>query len=426
MSLTLILILSLLLIVAIVGKRISQLPNNIWLLFLAQPLAMCSTSIVVLAGGLIGAKMAPKPELATLPLALMILGTAVAVIPASLLMKHIGRRRGTIFGLMLAVIGALTVCFAAIKDIFELLLVGTFLLGMNMAFVAQMRFAAIESLADVSLMPKAIAVLMASGLFAAMLGPEVAVTAVDWIDSPYGFAGSFFALAILLMLAILIISRLEPTTIIDHHTDKSARKLSSIVKQPLFIIAISSSTIAYAVMSYVMTASPLSMHELHSYDLQSIKWVVQGHILGMYLPSLIAAMLLKKLGIKRLMIMGCSLYVLVVLVALTGHSVMHYWWAMVLLGIGWNFLFMSGTLLLPEVYQANERFKVQAINDFGIFFIQAIASLSAGVILFSQGWRTLISITIPVILIMFIITIWYYRLTVKDSNRLQNGKIYEE
>jgi len=425
MPLTLIITLSLLLIATSIGMRVSNLPKNIWLLFLAQPLAMCAAPMVVLAGGLLGAKMAPTAELATLPLTLMILGSAFGVAPASYLMKQIGRKRGTMIGFSVAVAGALLATVSAIKDIFWLLIMGAIFLGFSMAFVAQLRFAALESLSDHKLNPKAISVLMTSGLFAAMLGPEVAVSAAHWIESPYGFAGSFLALAVLFIVAIVIISRLDPIKPPKQSSDANARDLKTIIKQPLFKIALSSSAIAYAVMSYVMTASPLSMHEFHGIDLQSVKWVVQSHILAMYLPSLVSATLVKYFGINKLMAIGSIIYVFVVMVAMSGHSVMHYWWAMVLLGVGWNFLFTSGTLLLPEVYQANERFKVQAANDFCVFFTQAIASLSAGIILFSQGWTILISITIPIILLMFIMTFWYFRINI-NNKKFKQGRIYEE
>ena len=204
MSLTLVITSILLLITAIVGKRLSKLPKNIWLLFVAQPLAASAFPIIVLAGGILGAKMAPQPELATLPITLTILGTALAVIPASMLMKSIGRKRGTILGFTVAIIGTLLIMLAAIQVSFTLMCIGTVLVGMSMAFAVQLRFAAIESLEDPTLMPQAISLLMASGLFAAVLGPEIAVVAAQWIDSPYGFAGSFLALAILFFIAALI------------------------------------------------------------------------------------------------------------------------------------------------------------------------------------------------------------------------------
>jgi len=410
MSITLIITFSVLLLTSILGYRLSQLPKNIWLLFLAQPLAMCAAPMIVLSGGLLGAKMAPSPDLATLPLTLMILGTASGVIPASMLMKKIGRKKGTMLGFSVAIFGALIETAATISDDFVLFNTGAVLSGFTMAFVSQLRFAAIESLSDPLLNPKAISVLMISGLFAAILGPEIAVTAAYWIDSPYGFAGSFFSLAILYLVAIVIISFLDPIKPVDQKVVKETRKISTIIKQPMFIIAISASIIGYSVMSYVMTATPLSMHENYGFDLDSIKWVVQSHILAMYLPSLIAASLVKHFGLNKLMAVGAFFYVIVVIIALSGYSVMHFWWSMVMLGIGWNFLFTSGTLLLPETYHVNERFKVQAVNDFGVFFVQALSSLSAGMILFNNGWTTLITVTIPIIILMFAMTFWFYRI----------------
>jgi len=415
MTLTLILTLGLLLIVAIVGSRHSDLPKNIWLLFLAQPLAMCGAPMVVLCGGLLGAKMAPNPELATLPITMMILGTASGVVPASMLMQQIGRKNGTMIGFSIAIIGSLVATYAAIYNLFSLLILGTVLIGFCMAFVSQLRFAALDSLENPLLNPKAISLLMISGLFAAMLGPEIAVSAADFIDSPYGFAGSFFFLSILFLCAIIIISRLDPMQPAKQESQEGARNLSTIIKQPLFLIALSSGAIGYMIMSYVMTASPLSMHEFHDYDLESVKWVIQSHIIGMYMPSLFSVALLKYIGLNHLMLIGASLYSVVVVVAISGHSVMHYWWAMVLLGIGWNFLYSSGTLLLPESYTSNERFKAQAVNDFGVFITQALASLCAGIILFSQGWNILIYITIPVILLMFMMSIWFYTIRVKSN-----------
>ena len=415
MNYTLTFTFGLLVIAAFAGYRRSNLPKNIWLLFLAQPLAMCAAPMVVLCGGLLGAKIAPTPELATLPLALMILGTAGGVIPASMLMKNIGRKNGTITGFSIAIVGALIASYAAVHALFWLLILGTVLLGFCMAFVAQLRFAALDSLADPKLNPKAISVLMTSGLFAAMLGPEIAVSAADLIDSPYGFAGSFFILSILFFIAIIIVGRLDPMQPAQQESHQGARDLSVIIKQPIFLIALASSAIGYMIMSYVMTASPLSMHEFHQYDLDSVKWVIQSHIIAMYLPSLISAVLLKHIGLNRLMMIGAVLYSVVVIVAISGHTVMHFWWAMVLLGIGWNFLYTTGTLLLPESYHSNERFKVQAVNDFGVFFTQALASLSAGTILFSQGWDILIYITIPMILLMFMMSIWFYLIR-KESN----------
>jgi len=420
MSLTLIISLFALIAIALFGRFFIHLPKNIWLLFAAQPLAMASSSMVVFAGGLVATKIAPQPEYATLPLTLMILGTASAVVPASFAMNKMGRRKGTMLGLSIAVVGSLLAMVAAIKALFSLLIIGSMLLGASLAFVAQMRFAAIESVEQAADAPKAISVLMVGGMFAAVLGPEVAVTGKLWLDSPYGFAGSFLSLALLLLAAIVIIAFLEPIEVKTSRIDQGVRPLKQIISQPIFIIAVCAGAIGYSVMSYVMTATPLSMHEVEGHSLQATKWVVQSHIIAMYFPSLFSALLIRHLGVARLMILGCLMYAAVVIVALAGNAVMHYWWAMILLGVGWNFLFTSGTLLLPEVYRPNERFKAQAVNDFSIFFVQAMGSLSAGMILFSRGWSVLISVAVPMIIVMFAVSVWYFLLLRKRKPRAES------
>ncbi len=393
---------------ALIGSRLIPLPKNIWLLFIAQPLGMCSSAVIVFAGGLVATKIAPDPKYATLPLTLMILGTASAVIPASLLMKKIGRRLGTVLGLLLAIVGTFLCMVAALYSQFSFLVAGSVLLGSSMAFVAQMRFAAIESLPDIKDSPKAISILMVGGIFAAILGPEAAVAGKDWVASPHGFAGSFLLLAAMILVSIIAVFLLDPIGGAGEHQVGASRPLRQIIKQPIFIIAVCAGGIAYSVMSYIMTATPLSMHEVDGLSLQDTKWVVQSHIIAMYLPSLISAFLVRKLGIPKLMILGSLLYAMVIIIGLMGNHFFHYWWVMVLLGLGWNFLFTSGTLLLPQAYHAGERFKAQALNDFTIFFIQAMASLSAGIVLFKFGWSRLLTISVPVILLMFIASVWFF------------------
>ena len=156
-----------------------------------------------------------------------------------------------------------------------------------------------------------------------------------------------------------------------------------------------------------MTATPLSMHHLHGHSLNDTKWVIQSHIAAMFIPSLFTALLVKKMGLKNLMLVGTFIYALVTVIALSGEHVMHYWWALVLLGVGWNFLFLTGTSLLPQSYQASERHKVQAINDFIIFGFQATASLMAGWILFKAGWHVVVLTSLPFILVLFVVS-WFY------------------
>jgi len=406
MSYPLLIAFALLLVCAAVGARVFHLPKNIWLLFVAQPLAMSATSLMVFAGGILGTHIAPSDEMATLPLSVLIVGVALAVMPGSWLTKRVGRRKSLMLGLSIAVLGALTAMGAALIGSFILLILGAFLLGLSMAFVAQMRFAALDSIDNKEDSAKALSILMVGGIFAAILGPELAVAAKDWLDSPHGFAGSFLGLAGFLVVAIIALSRLEINDSIDDEVDAVHRPLLTIVTQPIFIVALSSAAIAYGLMSYIMTATPLSMHMIEHHDLGTTKWVVQSHILAMYVPSLFAAILIRWFGLIKIMWAGCLCYVAVIAFALSGKEVMHYWWTMVLLGVGWNFLFLAGTLSLPKSYQQHERLKVQSVNDFTIFVIQAMASLFAGTILFSQGWSTLISVAIPLVIVVVLITLW--------------------
>jgi len=416
MSMTLLITLILLMAIALIGNRIAGLPKNVWLLFLAQPLALSSASMMVMAGGLLGAEIAPSPQYATIPLTLMILSTAAGVFPAAMLMKRFGRRIGTLIGLSCAVIGALIAAYAAIHQAFMLLILGAIFLGFSMAFVAQMRFAVIESLHDNKDIPKAISILMIGSMFAAVLGPEVAVLGKDWIASPFGYAGSFVGLSVMIILSMGLVSVLSPIGVADQQSDDTQRGLLQIIKQPMFIIAVCAGAVAYGVMSYVMTASPLSMHQINHHDLSATKWVIQSHIIAMYLPSLFSAVLIRYFGVSRLMAMGTLVYLVVILVALSGQAVMHYWWAMVLLGIGWNFLYTCGTVLLPKTYQNSERFKVQATNDFTIFIIQAISSLAAGWILFQWGWDSLIKLVIPAVILMLLVSVWLIRMKQKGKS----------
>ena len=298
------------------GRHFLKLPNNIWLLFIAQPMAMAATSLMVFAGGILGTHLAPKPELATLPITLLIIGIALSVIPASLLTKKLGRRNSLLCGLGIAVIGALIAMSAALFSTFSLLLLGAFLLGCSMAFVAQMRFAALESLQDENDSAKAISILMLGGIFAAVLGPELAVAGKDWLNAEHGFAGSFMALAILLLFAMVIVSRLSPSITPDVKSQSSARALTSIISQPIFLLALSSAAIAYGLMSYVMTATPLSMHIVQGHSLEQTKFVVQSHIIAMYLPSMFATLFIRWFGILRIMMFGCACYIAVIAFAL--------------------------------------------------------------------------------------------------------------
>ncbi len=410
--------LSLLLVTAYVITRLFRLPKNISLLFMAQPLMGSAPPVIVFIGGILSSKLSREPSLATLPLTLMILGVAAASIPAALLAQKKGRKFAIFTGLCCALGAAFLAMFSAIIASFELFSLASLLFGLAAAFTQQLRFAAIESIPNSNDIPNVLALLMLSGVFAAFLGPETAVAAKEWLVAPYDYAGSFLLLAILIIAAMLLMLSFKNPIASQERTCGKVRPLSVITKQPIFLIAVSCATLGYGLMSYLMTATPLSMHHMQGHSLNETKWVIQSHIAAMYLPSLFTPWLIKNIGLKGLLFIGSLIYCLVAFLALSGQQVMHYWWALTLLGIGWNFLFLTGTSLLPQSYQAGERHKVQACNDFILFAFQAMASLLAGWVLFTAGWYWLVLSSLPFIVILFIITWRYHKQSVIKSNEL--------
>jgi len=401
--------LALLLLTAFILSRIFPLPRNIWLLFITQPLVGCSAPIIVFIGGILSSEMASDPSLATLPITLMILGVAAGSIPAAMIAKAKGRRFAVYTGLSCLFMASIAAINAAKLSSFELFTFASFLIGVGGSFTQQLRFAAIESSLNSDDIPKILSILMLSGVFAAFLGPEVAVFGKDILSSPHGYAGSFLLLALLIISAMLIMLAFKNPIFNSDDVVGDARPLSEIAKQPVFLIAICTATIGFALMSYLMTATPLSMHHMQGHSLNDTKWVIQSHIAAMYIPSLIAPWLVKYIKLKGLLIIGTLIYTLVAFIALSGQEVMHYWWALLLLGVGWNFLFLTGTSLLPQSYHASERHKVQATNDFILFGFQAAASLLAGWVLFNAGWHWVVVTSLPFILILFAVIVFYHR-----------------
>lgn len=401
-------ILSVLIIVAVFIRKYSGLPKNITVLFLAGPLVSASAPIMVFIGSIVSSKMSSDPSLATLPLGLMVAGTASATISAAMLAKKIGRRYASIVGFMNVLIGAMLAGFAVMHQSFLLFSIAAFIIGLSTAFAQQLRFAAIESVETDAEINKALSILMFAGIFSAMIGPEVAMFGKTIFAGSIGFAAAFFGLALMSVIAMSIMMWFKNPTISEVEQKIPARPLLTIIKQPIFIIALLAAALSYGLMSYIMTSTPLSMHQVHHHSLSETKWVIQSHIAAMFLPSLITTWLSKKIGIKFILLIGSTLFAVVLVIATQGHTVLHYWWALIILGIAWNFLFFSGTSLLHFSYHEHEKHKVQAINDFSVFSFQGFSSLMAGWVLFRYGWHGVIISAIPFVIVMFIISFYYF------------------
>ncbi|MCF6300862.1 MAG: MFS transporter [Proteobacteria bacterium] len=410
----LLLVLAALIVATILLHHYSGLPRNITVLFLAQPLISSAAPIMVFIGGIISIQLAPDPGLATLPLSLMIAGTASATIPAAMLAKRFGRRNATILGFSCTIIGSLLAIYSISHQLFWLFVLSAYILGLSSSFSLQLRFAAVESLDDPQQISKALSVLMFTGIFSAMIGPEIVVLSKDVITSSAEFTGSFYALLLLASLSIIVMfwfkNPPEPIEKIIAET----RPVKQIIKQPIFIIALLTGALGFGLMSFVMTATPLSMNQIHGHSLEETKWVIQSHIIAMFLPSLLTTWLEKNIGIRFILLIGSFMFVAVIVIALLGYSVMHYWWALIMLGIAWNFLFFSGTSLLTRSYHNHEKHKIQAINDFSIVSFQGMSSLLAGWVLFQYGWQGVVYVSIPFVLIMLIITAYNFHLPNPD------------
>jgi MFS family permease len=379
------------------------MPNNVWLLTLIQALALSAGTMLVLAGGVLGAQLTPEPKWSTLPLAMSIVGTACGVVPITRLMQHFGRKPVFIMSTVLGSLVALIAAASIANNSFWGLVLSAFLLGLMMSAIQQIRFAAMESV-NVELIPKAASTVLLGGLVAAILGPELVTLGQFFSDQD--FVGGFYLTAALLLLCSLLFTQIDNTHILTEDSSLSGRKLSVITRQPVFILAVSASVVGYALMSFIMTATPLHMHVHETYSLQDTKWVIQSHIFAMFFPSLFSGWLISKLGTSNIITLGLTTYTATIIIALTGSEWLSYWCALVLLGIGWNFLFVGGTVLLSQSYQPNERFKVQGLNEFLVFGCQATAALSAGVFLNLIDWRGLLIASFAIIAVQLIVITW--------------------
>lgn len=385
--------------------------RNVWILALAQALAACGTLVLIAYGGIIGARIAPTPALATLPLSLSVVGVAAMSIPAAMSMQRFGRRPMFIASALVAAAAALGSSWAVAHASFVAFCAGALVLGANMAYVQQYRFAATEYV-DPPRVPRAIATVMFGTLVAAYLGPEAGDRMRllgGWIE----FTGSFIIVAVFLVLSAATLLALETPHPHAVMATGTARPLGAIVRQSDYLVASFAGLTSYAVMSFIMTATPISMYVIDGHSVAATRQVITSHVVAMYLPSLASGWLVARLGIANMMIVGivCMMACVAIAVAL-GHAFMHYLGGLVLLGVGWNLLFVAATTLLTRTYTASERFRAQGSNDFATFTSQAIASLAAGAAIAAIGWRQLNLLTLPVLALMLAaVLLWRRRAT---------------
>lgn len=379
--------------------------RNVFLLSGAQALALSGAILVMAVSALAGTVLAPRPWMATLPLAMQFVATMMATIPASLLMGRIGRRPGFVIGQAVGAVGALVACAALLQGWFWGFVAGSILMGVHNSFWQYFRFAAADA-ADLAFRPRAIAYVMAGGVVAAIIGPELAKATRGLLD-PVPFAGSYLAVAGLCVLSasILAFLRLPAAEARAAGPGATGRPLPEILRQPRFIVAALAAMIGYGVMNLVMVATPLAMAAC-SFDFADSAFVIQWHVVGMFLPSFFTGTLIKRFGVLRIILAGAVLNAMAMATNLAGQDLGHFWWGLLFLGVGWNFMFIGGTTLLTETYRPEERSKAQAANDFLVFTTTAASSFLSGAVHQAAGWATInAAMSLPV-LIAFAAVVW--------------------
>ena len=371
--------------------------RNVMVLAATQAIAGAAPPMNMAVSALAGFSLLGQDKsLATVPITGFVLGTACGTVPAALLMRRVGRRAGLITGLLVGAIGGLTGAGAMGIGSFWTLCLATFLMGFANAFVQQFRFAAADT-ASLAFRPKAISLVLAGGIVAAVLGPQTVIHSRDLIASvPY--AGVYLAASVFLVTGALILIALDipkPPAVQRSH---AGRPLWQIARRPRFIIAVTCAISAYALMSLVMTAAPLAMVG-HGHHQDTATLGIQWHVLAMFGPSFFTGSLIVRFGAERIIAVGLVLLLGCAIVALSGVSVGHFWLALVLLGVGWNFGFVGGTALVTETYEPVEKERVQALNDFLVFGFVAFASFMSGRLLVSGGWNAVNLSVLPIAVI---------------------------
>ncbi|MGZ5087900.1 MAG: MFS transporter [Usitatibacter sp.] len=367
--------------------------RNVFLLACCQALLLTNAVTLVAINGLAGFALASNKAFATLPNMTYVLGAAVATFPASLWMKRVGRRNGFLTGGCFGLAGSALAAYAVTGSSLVLLCAGTFVLGAYNAFGQYYRFAAADA-ASPDFKAKAISYVLAGGIAGGIVGPELSkYTRGLW--SP-DYAASYASLFAICLVAMGFMSTLRIPPPVESASTERARPLSRIAAQPVFIVAASVAALGYAVMNLLMTATPLAMG-FCGLPYAAAASVLSAHVFSMFAPSFFTGSLIKRFGVTPVMLTGVTAQLACVAIALSGQLVANFWWALALLGLGWNFMYFGGTTLLTEAYRPSERAKAQGANEILIFAVQAISSLSSGVLVNTRGWSTLNVVALPFI-----------------------------
>ena len=381
----------------------NSIQRNVALLSACQTMLMANNSTLIAINGLAGLALAPHSALATLPVASWILGGAFATMLASLHMKRVGRQRGLIVGALWGIAGAL-VCSAAIwMQSFWLLCFGTLVYGVYNAYGQYYRFAVADT-ASAEFRPTAISLVLAGGLVGGIIGPTISRVTIGALQPQ--FLGAYLALIAFSLITVALLRFIQiPTPTVEERA-AAGRPLAQIAAQPKFIVAVASGAIGYGVMNFLMTSTPIAMQVCgHPYG--DAAFVISAHVIGMFAPSFITGPLIKRAGVLPVMFAGAMLNFVAIGIALSGISVTQFWLSLVVLGVGWNFLYIGGTTLLTATYRPEERAKAQGANDQVIFIMMAISSFTSGMTVTAAGWERVNLVALPLVAVVAGAIAWY-------------------
>ena len=376
--------------------------RNLGLLILSQIFGFTAANVTVFLSGIIGSQISPIKSLSTFPPSIYVVGIALSTIFAAKVMSLIGRRLGFILASIGSSLACLLAAYAILNNNFIIFSLSCFFLGTGMAFIHQYRFAAAESV-EKNKAPKAVSMLLLAGIVSAFIGISLANYTKNFITD-HIYVGSYIALACFTIMPALILSFYKNTNIQNNeiNNNNDVRSYKEFFLDPKFLQAMFAATFGYVVMAFLMTATPISMHFIHNISVDKVGIVIQFHVLGMFLPSLITGNLINKYGTSKIMYAGIFFYLLTIMMSFFDSDFENYLISLILLGIGWNFLYISGTSLLVTTYKEHEKFKAQGFNDLVVFSATAIGSLSAGILVSITSWKVINLMCIPfLILILF-------------------------
>lgn len=378
---------------------------NVFPLFAGQAFFQTAGILVMALSGLVGYSLAADKALATLPVAIISVGTAACLIPASMFMKRYGRKKGFLLGIGLGFLaGALTSLGIYLVD-FWLFVLGNMFIGAYQGFSQYYRFAAADSVPEEE-KSKAISWVVSGGVFAAVAGPSIARLTKDIGEIPFLYSYlSIMALSLFATLAVLFIRHDTQQTAMEEPAG-NGQSLWEILRRPAFAGAIASSAVGSAVMVMVMTATPITM-KICGYNADDSSLVIQWHVLGMFVPSFFTGNLIQRFGAVRVISSGIFIFLLHLSLALSGTDLFHFTSGLIFLGIGWNFMFIGGSALLTKSYAIGDRAKSQAFHDFMVYAVATISSFLAGAALDRWGWNVVNLIAVPLLLAAFILLQWY-------------------